>query len=71
MMIDDFDWERDGAELDFVMKILRGSSFPPGVLDAYIARQRQRHALIQQEIDRVFREAASDPVLMARLNRPL
>lgn len=71
MMIDDFDGEQDGAELDAVMTAHRHASFPPGVLDAYIARQRRRHAIIQTGIDRAFQEAADDPVLMERLMRPL
>jgi hypothetical protein len=36
-----------------------------------IARQHQRHVLIQAEIDRAFRDAADYPVVMARLNQPL
>ncbi len=70
-MIDDFDWEPDGAELDAIMAAHRHTAFPPGVLDAFIARQRRRHAIMQAEIDRTFQEAADDPVLTERLMRPL
>lgn len=53
-MIDPNDWQQDGAELDAIMDAHRGSSFPPGVLDAYLARQRRRHSLVQNEIERAL-----------------
>ena len=55
-MIDLDDWRHAGAELDAIMEAHWGGPFPPGVLDAYIARQRRRHAIMQAEIERMLRE---------------
>ena len=50
-MFDPCDWQQEGAEREAIMAAHRGGAFPPGVLDAYIARQRRRHALMQAEIE--------------------
>ena len=52
-MTDFWKWQEEGAELDAVMAKHSGSSYPPGVLDAYIARQTARHKAMQDEIDRL------------------
>lgn len=54
-MIDLSDWRQDGAELDAIMEAHRGGAFPAGVLDAYIARQRRRHAIMRAEIEQALR----------------
>ncbi len=70
-MIDDIDFRLEGHELDAVYSAYRHTSFPPGVLDAYIACRRRRAQMIGAEIAEIYREAAHDPILVARLNRPL
>ncbi|WP_374344342.1 hypothetical protein [Phenylobacterium sp.] len=62
-MIDLGDWWEDGTVLDAIMAAHRGGTFPPGVLDAYIARQRRRHALMQAEIEKVGRETGDQTTL--------
>ncbi|OHB38824.1 MAG: hypothetical protein A2882_09000 [Phenylobacterium sp. RIFCSPHIGHO2_01_FULL_70_10] len=55
-MTDPYDWQQEGAERDAIMAARRGGAFPPGVLDAYIARQRRRHALMPAEIEEALGE---------------
>ena len=70
-MIDQCDWEQEDAELNAICDAHRHTSFPPGVLEDYIARRMRRMRMIQAEIEEVFRQAATDPALMDRLNQPL
>ncbi len=56
-MSDFWDWQEDGAELDALMASHGDRSFPPGVLEAYIARQRARHRAMQAEISRLLANA--------------
>ena len=58
-MTDFWNWQADGAELDTLMAKHSGGSYPPGVLDAYIARQMARHRAMQAEIDRLLASAPS------------
>ena len=64
-------WGEFGFDVETMTKLGRAGSFPPGYLDAYVARQRALHAKLSQEIRAAFADAANDPELLERLSRPL
>lgn len=64
-------WDEFGFDIETMTTLGRVGSFPPGYLDAYVARQRARHTKLDREIKAVFAEAANDPELLERLGRPL
>ncbi len=64
-------WGEFGFDVETMTRLGRAGSFPPDYLDAYIARQRRLHAKLDADIRAVFAQAAHDPELMDRLNRPL
>ncbi|MDZ4371568.1 MAG: hypothetical protein U1C74_09140 [Phenylobacterium sp.] len=64
-------WGEFGFDVETMSKLGRAGSFPPGYIDAYGARQKARHAKLDREIKAVFADAAGDPAMLARLNRPL
>jgi hypothetical protein len=64
-------WGEFGFDVETMTKLGRAGSFPPGYLDAYIARQRRLHAKLDAEIRAAFTQAAYDPEILARLRRPL
>lgn len=64
-MMDIWDWQPDGAELDATMASCVGRSYPPGVMEAYRARQRARHRAMQAEIDRLNATTANGPAVGA------
>lgn len=64
-------WREFGFDVETMTKLGGAGSFPPGYLEAYGARQRARHAKLDREIKAAFAEAANDPKMLERLNRPL
>ena len=60
-----------GFGLEDLVRASRGGPLPPGYLDAYLAHQRRLHAKLDAEIKAAFAQAANDPDMLARLNRPL
>jgi len=69
-MNDIWDWEQE-AKLDALLAPFAGGAFPPGLLEAHMARKKAMHSVIAAEIARMFAEAASDPAMLVRLNRPI
>lgn len=64
-------WREFGFDAETMTKLGRAGSFPPGYLEAYIARQRRLHAKLHAEIRAAFTQAAHDTAMLARLQRPL
>ena len=64
-------WGEFGFDVETMTTLGLAGSFPPGYLEAYIARQRRLHAKLYAEIRAAFTQAANDPEMLARLKRPL
>lgn len=66
---------RQGSEWTFsseeLTKLSRHGPLPTGYLDALHARQKALLARLNREVAAAFAAAASDPAMLARLNRPL
>ncbi len=69
-MMDIWDWEEE-ARLDALLAAYSGRAYPPGLLEAHIARKKAMHHAMADEIDKMFAHAAKDPAAWARINRPL
>jgi hypothetical protein len=70
-MRDDDEWNGHPFGLENLIRVSRGGSLPAGYLDAYKAYQRRLHAKLDAEIKAALAQAAHDPEMLARLNRPL
>lgn len=64
-----------GSEWNFsteeLTNLSRHGLLPSGYLDARRAWQQALHARLNRELAATFAAAASDPIMLARLNRPL
>lgn len=66
-MIDDEEWQRHCSEYDAALATHR--PIPPQLRELHAAMFRARIRQHQNEIDRIFAEAANDPEAMARLKQ--
>ena len=69
--MEDDDWQQHCAEFEELLSQHRGRSLPPGASDLHFALMRARMRARQAEISKIFAEAKKDPVVWARINRPL
>jgi len=55
-------WMAGGADANDVLARYKDCSFAPGILNAYLDGLRRSHSLAQCEMNRIYAEAATDPV---------